>query len=103
MFDIKKALGKKIKQIRKEKKLTQEKLAEMINIEVPSLSNIETGKFAPSVETLQKLCDVLEVEHWEFYRFNEVSEEKMIKEINNRIQNDSGLLKLVYNLLKSID
>lgn len=67
MSDFKKLLGKRIKEIRKSKNLTQEKLAELINIEVPSMSYIETGKFAPSVETLQKLSEVLQVKPWEFY------------------------------------
>ena len=102
MIDIKKALGKKIKKIRKSKNLTQERLAELIGLEVPSLSNIETGKFAPSVDTLQKLSDVLDVEPWEFYYFSEVSEEKMISEINFAIKNDARLLKIVYSFLKSI-
>lgn len=102
MIDIKKALGKKIKQIRKSKNLTQESLAELIGLEVPSLSNIETGKFAPSIDTLQKLCDVLGVEPWEFYYFNEVSEEKMVSEINSVIKNDSKLLKIIYSFLKSV-
>ena len=37
MSDFKKLLGKRIKEIRKSKNLTQEKLAELINIEVPSI------------------------------------------------------------------
>ena len=102
MIDIKKALGKKIKQIRKSKNLTQERLAEIIVLEVPSLSNIETGKFAPSVDTLQKLSDVLDVDPWDFYYFNEVSEEKMVSEINFAIKNDARLLKIVYSFLKSV-
>ena len=102
MIDIKKALGKKIKQIRKSKNLTQERLAELIVLEVPSLSNIETGKFAPSVDTLQKLSDVLDVDSWEFYYFSEVSEEKMVSEINFAIKNDARLLKIVYSFLKSV-
>ena len=102
MIDIKKAIGKKIKQIRKSKNLTQERLAELIGLEVPSLSNIETGKFAPSVDTLQKLCDVLCVEPWEFYYFNEVSEEKMISEINSAIKNDKRLLKFLYSVIKLV-
>lgn len=102
MIDIKKALGKKIKQIRKSKNLTQERLAELIVLEVPSLSNIETGKFAPSVDTLQKLSDVLDVDPWDFYYFNEVSEEKMVSEINFAIKNDARLLKIVYSFLKSV-
>ena len=103
MVDIKKALGQKIKQIRKSKNMTHEKLSELIGLEVPSLSNIETGKFAPSIDTLQKLSDALQVEPWEFYRFNnEASEEKMIAEINAAIKKDSNLLKIFYSFLKSI-
>ncbi len=102
MLNIKKSFGRKIKQIRKEHKLTQEKLAELIGIEIPSLSNIETGKFAPSVETLQKLCEVFGVEPWELYSFNTINDEQMFNYINNKIQ-DNKKLHLVYNFLKTID
>lgn len=47
--EFKKALGKRIQTFRKAGKFTQEQLAELIGIEVPSLSNIETGKYAPSI------------------------------------------------------
>lgn len=103
MSDIKKQLGKKIKQIRKSKNLTQEELAEMIEIEVPSLSNIETGKFAPSIETLQKLSNALNVGMWEFYYFNTLTDEQMFKEINAKIKNNPELLKTVYNFLKAVE
>ena len=46
-MDIRKQVGKKIQKIRKSKGFTQEKLAELIGIEPPSLSYIETGKFSP--------------------------------------------------------
>ncbi len=103
MSDLKKALGKKIKQIRKEKQLTQERLAELINIEIPSLSNIETGKFAPSIETLQKLSEVLEVEPWEFYYFNEISNEKMKKVIYEKMDKNPSLIKVVYNFIIALE
>lgn len=103
MSDIKRALGKKIKNFRKEKNLTQEKLSELINIETPSLSNIETGKYAPSTETLQKLSDVLNVAPWEFYYFDTISNEKMIDEINSKIKNNPKLAKIIYNFIKSIE
>ena len=61
-----------------------------------------TTSGAPSIDTLQKLCDVLDTEPWEFYYFNEVSEEKMVSEINFAIKNDARLLKIVYSFLKSI-
>ena len=51
-MDIKKLLGKKIKEIRKNKNFTQEKMAELIGIETASLSNIENGKYYPTAENL---------------------------------------------------
>ena len=73
MSDLKKLLGKKIQIIRKSRNLTQEKLAELIDIETPSLSYLETGKYSPSIETLQKHSEVLKVAPWEFYYFSDIS------------------------------
>ena len=103
MSDFKKLIGKKIKQIRKSKNLTQEKLAELINIEIPSMSYIETGKFAPSTETLQKLSEVLEVAPWEFYYFDTLSQEEMISELNVALKNNQHLTEIVYNFYKSLE
>ena len=43
-MNIKKELGEKIKRLRKKQKLTQEQLAEMIDIAPRNLSSIEVGK-----------------------------------------------------------
>lgn len=102
MSNIKNSLGKKIKKIRKEQGLTQEKLAELINIEIPSLSNIETGKYAPSTETLQKLCEVLNKEPWEFYCFNVIDNKKMMEFINKKLTKKENI-KIVYSFLKAIE
>ncbi len=103
MSNIKKLLGSQIKKIRKSRNLTQEQLAEMIGIEVPSLSNIETGKFAPSVENLQKLSQALSVDLWEFYYFNAKPHELMRIEIQDKIENDDKLTKILYNFLKAVE
>ena len=55
MSDLKKLLGQRIKEIRKKRQITQEKLAQMVGIELPNMSYIETGRFYPSPETLRKL------------------------------------------------
>lgn len=101
-MDVKKQLGKRIQAIRKKKGYTQEKLAELINIEPPSLSYIETGKFAPSVETLQKLSEILQVDIWEFYYFENRTHNQMIDEITCAMIDDEKLTKMFYSLLKSI-
>ena len=46
-MDNKKLLGKRIKELRKYRNFTQEKLAELIDIEPCSLSAIEIGRHFP--------------------------------------------------------
>lgn len=101
-MDIKKKLGKRIQSIRKSKGFTQEKLAELIDIEPPSLSYIETGKFSPSVETLQRLANVLQVNIWEFYYFESVGNKEMMTILTSAMANDEKLTKIFYNLYMSM-
>lgn len=54
-------LGDNIKKIRKAKGLKQDELAELIGLEVKSLSLIETGNGFASAKTLDKLVAVLNV------------------------------------------
>jgi len=61
-MDNKKLLGKRIKELRKKAGLTQEKLAEAINIETSSLSGIESGRHFPSLPTVEKISIKLNVE-----------------------------------------
>lgn len=58
----KQLLGKRIKELRKSANLTQEKLAELIDIETGSLSGIESGRHFPSLPTLEKIANNLNVE-----------------------------------------
>lgn len=102
MKDIKTSVGQRIKTIRKSRKYTQEQLAELIGIEPQSLSYMETGKFSPSPDTLQKLGEVLKVQPYEFYYFEPISEDEMENAIINAIKTNRKFLKIVYNLYKSI-
>ena len=58
-MDIKKELGEKIKRLRKQNALTQEQLAEMIDISSRNLSNIEQGISFPKPETLEHILTSL--------------------------------------------
>lgn len=50
-----KALGKKIKKLRKEQGLTQEKLAEQLRISTVYMGFLEAGKGSPSLKLLMKI------------------------------------------------
>jgi len=53
--------AKKLKNLRKFKKLTQEKLAEMVDMDIRQIARLEAGESLPSITTVLKFCDVFEV------------------------------------------
>ena len=56
-----KAIGKRIKSAREKKGLTQEQLAEQVNLSPMHISVIERGNKLPRLETLIKITNVLDV------------------------------------------
>jgi transcriptional regulator with XRE-family HTH domain len=59
--DIRVLFGTRLKQLREERELTQEQLAEAIGITPQQLSEIERGKHGTSFKRLTKLAKALEV------------------------------------------
>ncbi len=53
--------GERIREIRKELNLKQKEFAEKLNISVPSLSEIETGKYRPGFDFLVNISKELNV------------------------------------------
>lgn len=103
MNNTKKLLGKRIQELRKSKRLTQEELAEMVGIGTPNISYFETGKFSPSVETLEKLANALGVEIYELYMFNPLKPiDEIRKEICATIYSDENILRMIYKFYLSI-
>lgn len=56
-----KNIGIRIAQRRRELKMKQNQLAELTDLSNNHISNIENGHSIPSLETLAKICDVLNV------------------------------------------
>ncbi len=52
---LKRDLGQKIQQLRKDKKITQERLAELVGIDPKNISRIENGNNYPTAETTSQL------------------------------------------------
>ena len=60
MDSLKICFGKRLKQIRKSKHFTQEKLAECVDINLRQMARIEAGESFVTAETLEKICRVLD-------------------------------------------
>ena len=67
MSTLRLRFGKQLRKIRRNRDITQERLAESIGVTAEFISNIERGKSAPSFETMEKLARVLEVDVSEFF------------------------------------
>ena len=97
-MDNKKLLGKRIKELRKNAGYTQEKLAELIDIETSSLSGIESGRHFPSLPTIEKIAIKLNVELKALFDFNHLqSYDKMKADIVNNINRlDEHTITFIY-------
>ena len=96
---LKKNIGEKIKFFRKRKGLSQEALAEKINLEMKSLSRIESGHNYPQCENLIAISNALEISPWQLYFTKNDDFEKMKKEIINSL-NDERIISALYQYLK---
>ena len=68
---LQRKLGRRIANLRKSRKLTQEQLAEAVGCSVEFISLVERGVNAPSVAGLEKFAKILKVEVRELFTFEE--------------------------------
>ena len=66
-----KYLGLNIAYYRKERGLSQEKLAELVNISRTHMSRIETADCAVSLDVVFEICNVLNVKPCQMFDFRE--------------------------------
>ncbi|MBQ3483329.1 MAG: helix-turn-helix transcriptional regulator [Clostridia bacterium] len=98
-----KEIGQRINARRKELGLTQEELAERMEVSIQMISNVELGKKAIRPENLVKLCNALDVSADYILRGNRADWEAigfMDKYARLSIENQHLLEKLAENLMK---
>lgn len=93
---LKKHVGKRVKAARKSAGLTQEQLAAKIEKSVETISNLERGHTAPSLDTLCLVAEALDFQiDWFLREFKNASdgssENILIEEIDAFIQNMNEL------------
>lgn len=66
---LQKKVGKRIKAIRVEKKLTQQDLADLCGYDISNMSRLEAGRANATLSTLSIVSKALGVEPVEFFKF----------------------------------
>jgi putative transcriptional regulator len=59
--DIGKRIGNRVRDLRKQRGLTQDQLAKMVDVKRPNISRLEAGKHVPGILLIQRLADCLHV------------------------------------------
>ena len=65
---LKKAFGEALQELRKERGLSQEKLAEYTNVDRVYISFLENGKRSPSLKMIFAVSSILEIDASELIR-----------------------------------
>lgn len=104
MSNLKKKFGKRVKELRKSRGLTQEKIAELINIEPPNISKMESGTHFPLPENIEKLAKALDVEVKDLFDFEHFqTKNTLISQINDFFnKTDLKDIELMYKFSKNL-
>jgi transcriptional regulator with XRE-family HTH domain len=72
-MDIKLKVGQRVKELRRQKQMSQEEVANTADMERSFMTHIESGRRNISVETLQRILTALDVSFKDFFDSAEFS------------------------------
>jgi len=106
--DIKQILGNNLKRLRQANGLSQEKLAELVNLERETISAIEVGRAFTSSEALAEFANFFNIEPSTLLKpnfiFNSDKIDDLKKEINLLLSSSNDKkLRTIYNIIIALD
>lgn len=75
MEDIKLAFGLRVKELRLEKGLSQEKLANIAGVDRTYMTQVESGNRNLSIQNIKKICNALEITLGQFFDNDKFSDD----------------------------
>lgn len=99
-----KLIGSRLKKARLDKKLTQENLAEILDVSVAFLSRVERGSLDISLKRLSQICEILGVTEGNILNGTSTTSHNYLNnDLSNLLKScPSDKLKLVYELAKVV-
>ena len=103
-MELKKQLGKRIKELREQRDLSQEYIAEQLEIHPANYWRIENGISYPKPENLEKICEILKVKPQELFVFEHLkSIDDIRSELHEIINSNEDLTRLIYKFVKTLN
>ena len=97
-------IGQRLKKARKAKKMTQEELAEKLDVSIAFLSRIERGNSQVNLKRLVQICEILEVSPGEILNgVSSKSSQYLDSEFASLLKDcSSEQQKLIYDIAKVV-
>ena len=87
-------------------KITQAALAELVGVDVTSISAVETGKYFPSADNLVKIVEILQIQFADLFEFDSLkTNEELFEDVVSIIssfRDDKKRLNSVRNFVKTL-
>jgi transcriptional regulator with XRE-family HTH domain len=102
MENLRKQLGNRIRELRQKQHISQEQLAELVNLDRRSISNIERGNTFP-LSSLEEIAKVLNTNLKNIFDFeaNDKNSKELIADITQKLPNlKLEQLKIIYRLIE---
>lgn len=92
-------VGQLIRQLRKEKNLSMNELAQYLEVSQPSISRLEKGTIELTLSQFEKMCTVFELTPTQFFNLlNQQVETNLDEHISIKMDLDDELHQLINNL-----
>ena len=106
-MDIRAGIGQKLKDLRLNAGLSQEKLAEFLDVHIQAIGKVETSKIFISEKVLTRACEFFKVKPKYFFEFDEAklrrSDEERIEEIIYKLNHSKPVfVKQIYKIVQAL-
>ncbi len=103
-MNLRALFGKRLKEIRNDKGLTQQELAELLDLQPNTIAQIEIGYKAASFDTIEKISKKLNISYFELFDFEETQSRNVLyRKITKLIDSmDKKNLELSFSLLEQV-
>lgn len=103
-MDLRAKIGYKLKQLRTDKEISQEKLAEYLGVHIQAIGKVETGKIFISEKVLEKACEFFNVKPKYFFDFDDIklrlSDEERISDIIDKLKHSKpAFIKQIHKIV----
>jgi transcriptional regulator with XRE-family HTH domain len=102
MSTIQEIFSENLKAIRKEKKISQQYIAERSDMLASTYNRIENMKVSPSIETIERIADAIGVPFVELFQSREISDKSLLQKLEILNQMSEYNQSVVGILLDSI-